>query len=131
LLYADDVLIFLKAEQVRLLKIVFNQFQGLSGLKLNFQKSEILVTSDYQSKTQALASLMECQASQFPISHLGLPLSDKKLPKEFYYGLIHQEEKRLAGWKAETLSIGGRLVLLNSVLSSKPLYFMSVFFLPK
>jgi Reverse transcriptase (RNA-dependent DNA polymerase) len=133
LLYADDVLIFLQAnsQQIMLLKCIFNQFQRISGLKLNLEKSELLVTTDRQGKTHRLAALMHCQASQFPITHLGLPLSDKRLPRESFYRLIHQEEKRLSGWKADTLSIGGRLVLLNSVLSSQPIYYMSVFFLPK
>jgi hypothetical protein len=103
----------------------------MSRLKLNLQKSELLVTTDRQGKTHRLAALIHCQASQFPITHLGLPLYDKRFSKESFYGLIHQEEKRLSRWKADTLSIGGRLVLLNSVLSSQPIYYMSVFFLPK
>jgi hypothetical protein len=36
-------------------------------------------------------------------------------------------EKRLSTWKAKFLSSGGRLVLLNSVLSSLPIFMMSFF----
>ena len=40
-------------------------------------------------------------------------------------------EKRLSSWKGKHLSTGGRLTLLNSVLSSLPMYTMSFFAIPK
>ena len=38
---------------------------------------------------------------------------------------------RLAGWKCSSLSIGSRLVLVNSILSALPIYLMSFYLLPK
>nr|GEY45812.1 RNA-directed DNA polymerase, eukaryota [Tanacetum cinerariifolium] len=38
---------------------------------------------------------------------------------------------RLSKWKAKTLSIGGRLTLLKSVIGASPLYTMSIFKVPK
>jgi hypothetical protein len=38
--------------------------------------------------------------------------------------------KRLDGWKGSVLSLGGRLVLINSCLSNLPVYAMSMFLLP-
>ncbi|GJU74101.1 hypothetical protein Tco_0374505 [Tanacetum coccineum] len=38
-----------------------------------------------------------------------------------------QLQSRLSNWKAKTLSIGGRLTLLKSVLGASPLYNMSIF----
>ena len=45
--------------------------------------------------------------------------------------LISKFEKRLSGWKAKTLSRGSRLTLVNSVLTSLPLYWMSFYLSPK
>lgn len=45
--------------------------------------------------------------------------------------LIEKIESRLEGWKGRFISRGGRLLLMNSVLSSIPIYFMSAFLLPK
>jgi mannosylglycoprotein endo-beta-mannosidase len=39
--------------------------------------------------------------------------------------------KRLEGWKGSALSMGGKLILINSCLSSIPTYCMSMFILPK
>ena len=40
-------------------------------------------------------------------------------------------EKKLSGWKHLYLSKGGRLTLLRSTLSSFPMYFLSLFTIPK
>jgi hypothetical protein len=40
-------------------------------------------------------------------------------------------EQKLSCWKAKYLSYGGKLVLLNSVLSSLPMFMMSFFEMPK
>ena len=44
--------------------------------------------------------------------------------------LVEKINKRLDGWKGASLSIGGRLTLLNACLSSIPLYCMSMSLLP-
>jgi hypothetical protein len=40
-------------------------------------------------------------------------------------------QKKLSSWKGKMLSSGGRLVLINSILSSLPMYMMSFFRIPK
>jgi hypothetical protein len=126
LLYANDALILLQptTQQIAMLKMVFHIFHKLSGLKVNLHKSKLLVTADQEGKTHYLAAIVHCKAPTLPITYLGLPLADRKLPKESYFNLIHQEEQRLSGWKDDLLSIGGRLILLNSLLTIKPLYYM-------
>ena len=46
----------------------------------------------------------------------------------------HVEErfqKRLNCWRSKMLSVGGRLVLINSVLSSLPMFMLSFFEIPR
>jgi hypothetical protein len=40
-------------------------------------------------------------------------------------------KKKLSSWKGKLLSAGGRLVLINSVLSSLPIFMMSFFENPR
>jgi len=56
---------------------------------------------------------------------------NKKLPKEIWRSVIEKVKKRLLSWKSNFLSQAGRLVLVNSVLSSIPSYIMSFYLLPK
>ena len=56
--------------------------------------------------------------------HRKLRNSDWKIIEERF-------ERKLNYWKAKYLSYGGRLVLINSVLSSLPMFMMSFFELPK
>jgi hypothetical protein len=44
--------------------------------------------------------------------------------------MIEKIRKKLSGWKSRHLSMGGRLVMLNFVLSSLPVYFLSFFKAP-
>jgi hypothetical protein len=51
----------------------------------------------------------------------------RRLRNSDWHGVIDRFEKRLSIWKAIFLSSCGRLVLLNSVLSSLPTFMMSFF----
>jgi hypothetical protein len=67
----------------------------------------------------------------FPFKYLGLPLSDRKLQRQHYRLLVDNIQDRLSGWQASKLLITGRMILINAVLSAKPIYFMLVFLLSK
>lgn len=78
-----------------------------------------------------IASAMDYKLTGFPFIYLRIPLADRRLPRRAYLDLLNKLNKRLAGWAACFLSIAGRLVLLNSILSSLPVYYMSVLNMPQ
>ena len=55
----------------------------------------------------------------------------KKLMNKDRKHVEERFQKRLNRWRSKMLSVGGRLVLLNSVLSSLPMFMLSFFELPK
>jgi hypothetical protein len=128
LLYADDSLFFVKpsTNQLQVLKLVLQVFDRVSGLHVNMEKLELLLTCSSQEDVVQCASFLECKVRKFAFTYLGIPLSEKKLPKDAYMFLIQKHNKRLSGCSAEQLSMTERLVLMKSVMSSISIYFMSV-----
>jgi hypothetical protein len=78
-----------------------------------------------------VAEVLSCEISSFPQTYLGLPLYPYKLRPGDFQPLVEKFDRYLAGWKARLLSTGGRLVLVNAVLSSLAVYHMSSILLPK
>lgn len=62
--------------------------------------------------------------------YLGFPLSRKRKPKETLQYIIDRVKSKLAIWKANSLSMAGRLTLAKSVIDSVPLYPMQVSQIP-
>lgn len=63
----------------------------------------------------------------FPGKYLGLPLHVRKLRKVQVQPLIDKIGARLPGWKGRFLNTAGRETLVKTVLSSQPIYHMTVF----
>ena len=78
-----------------------------------------------------LALLFGCKLSHLPLKYLGVPLHNKKLSGADWGFVIDKVHKKLQSWKGNFLSIGGRVTLINSVLSAVPLYALSLYRLPK
>ncbi|XP_071713547.1 uncharacterized protein [Rutidosis leptorrhynchoides] len=85
------------------------------------------VSSD---EIEALANRMRCQAGKFPFTYLGLPIGSKMKKISDWNPVIEKFKKRLSEWKMRTMSFGGRLVLLKSVLNSLPLYYFALYRAP-
>ncbi|KAK1300975.1 hypothetical protein QJS10_CPB13g01246 [Acorus calamus] len=79
------------------------------------------------SRLEFLAGLFHCEVQKFPSRILGLPLHLGRLTKADWVPLIERFEKRLEGWSGIFLSLGGRLVLLQAILSNLPIFFLSLF----
>ena len=59
-----------------------------------------------------------CPVASFPQTYLGLPLSTHKFRASDLAPVIAKCDKYLAGWRGSCTPIGGRLILVNSVLSA-------------
>lgn len=131
--YADDTVLFMdhdleKAHNMKLLLFVFEQ---LSGLKINFHKSELYCFGEAKDFENEYMELFGCSTGQFPFRYLGIPIHYRRLRNADWKEVVERFEKRLSSWKGKLLSTGGRLTLINSVLSSLPLYMMSFFAIPR
>jgi len=127
--FPDDTIIFLdhdidKAKNIKLLLCVFEQ---LSSLKINFHKSEIFFFGQAKQHELMYSSLFGCKLGSYPFRYVGILMHFRKLSNNDWKIIEDRIEKRLSGWKGNLLSIGGRLVLINSILSSLPMFMLSFF----
>lgn len=133
--FADDTLLMVdaKIEEVENLKVILMCFEAVTGLKVNLAKSSLMVISkeavDMDLGSQA-ASVLGCSIGTLPFSYLGLPLGAKARQQQIWDPVLEKIQKRLALWKKKYMSKGGRLILINTTLSSIPIYFLSLFAIP-
>nr|GEW64351.1 RNA-directed DNA polymerase, eukaryota [Tanacetum cinerariifolium] len=106
LFYADDAVFIGQWDKsnISTLVNVLNCFFLASGLKINLHKSKLM--------------------------GIGVKVGGIPSRSNFWEDVIDKISPRLSKWKLKTLSIGGRLTLIKSVLSSMPLYQMSMYKVP-
>jgi hypothetical protein len=63
--------------------------------------------------------------------YLGIPMAPHKIANSDWRMIEDRFQNKLSSWKGKVLSAGGRLVLINLVLLSLPMYMLSFFRIPK
>ena len=126
------MLIFCEAnkEQLKYLSWILMWFEALSGLKINLNKSEIIPIGPMDN-AEELAIELGCKTGSFPTSYLGLPLGAKHKAVGVWDSIEERIRKRLASWKIQYISKGGRATLIRSTWSSLPIYYLSLFQMPQ
>ncbi|OAY73430.1 LINE-1 reverse transcriptase [Ananas comosus] len=130
--FADDTFFFCEAKKrfMRNLIFLWKLFEWASGMRINKDKSEIFYLGSAEGKASRLAHILGCKLGTLPTKYLGLPLTTRPPSKEDWRGIISKIQSRIDGWQAKLLSRGGRLVLVNAVLTNLPIHFLTVFHTP-
>jgi len=131
--FADDTLIFCEPEieGLKNIKGVLELFREFSGLAVNFAKSGLIVFGKEEQWAQNAAETLQCNLVELPITYLGIPLGANMRRLSSWQAVLDKIRSKLSLWKANCLSRAGRLVLVKAVLNSLPLYYLSIFRLPK
>ena len=131
--YADDTLIFLDVdiEGAKNMKLLLCAFEHLSGLKINFHKSQLFCYGAAKERELEYSEIFGCNKGHYPFKYLSIPMHHRKLSNEDWNDIIERLKKRLNGWKGKMLSVGGRLVLINSILTSITMFMLSFFKIPR
>jgi hypothetical protein len=131
--YVNDMILFMEHDlkKAKNMKLILLALEQLSGLNINFHQNELYCFGEAQDQAQLYAELFGCNQGEFPIRYLGIPIHFQRLTNAEWKIVEERLQLRLSSWKAKLLSIGGRLVLINSVLSNMVLYMLSFFLLPK
>ena len=80
---------------------------------------------------EELASELGCKVGSLPSTYLGMLLGAPFKSVAIWDGVKERFYKRLAMWKHQYISKGGRITLIRSTLSNLPIYFMSILQMPR
>ncbi|XP_026419847.1 uncharacterized protein LOC113315813 [Papaver somniferum] len=134
LLFADDCILFCKANdaQVQKLLSVIHQFSICLGQLINFNKSTVFFSSNLSPKA--------CQNISGDLQVRSLNISDEKyLGIPFFVGrrkripfsiLCDKMDHRFANWNGSNMSEEARSVMIKNVSNAIPMHHMTSFKLP-
>ena len=103
----------------------WRDFEAPFDLRINLEKSLILLEGEIRDY-EGLALELGCKDANLLSSYLGLPLGASHKFLAVWDGIEEKYRKRLALWKWQYISKGGRLTLIKSVLSNTPMYYLSL-----
>ncbi|XP_019229533.1 PREDICTED: uncharacterized protein LOC109210559 [Nicotiana attenuata] len=128
LAYADDTIIFCSSDatSLRLVMEILYLYEAASGQLINKSKSAVymhhLTEIEVVRKVERITGIGQ---QEFPFTYLGCPIFYARRKLEYYQPMITKILDKLQTWKGRLLSIGGRAILISSVLQSMPVHLLS------
>jgi hypothetical protein len=117
-------------ENLWTLKALLQGFELVSGLKINFHKSSLIGVNVPLDFMEAACRFLNCREGSLPFNYLGLPVGANAKKVSTWEPMLEKLRKRLNAWGSKYVSLGGRIVLLNSVLNAIPIFFLSFMKIP-
>ncbi|XP_019163602.1 PREDICTED: uncharacterized protein LOC109159944 [Ipomoea nil] len=127
LFFADDLVFFGEATMQQASEILrcLELFCSCSGQKINNTKSSLFFSKNVDpSISQQISQALGISTVPDMGIHLGLPTIHGRFNKDLFKGILEKIQNRLAGWKSKTLSLAGRHIMIQSVLTAIPYYSM-------
>jgi hypothetical protein len=130
--YAEDTLFIGEAcvENLWCVKAILWWFELMSGLKVNFTKSRLFGVNVENDFITIAAKFLNCKLGTIPFVYLGLPVGANPRKEATWKPVIDILQKRLYSWQNRYVSLGGRVILINFVLASIPIYYLSFMKMP-
>lgn len=105
------------------LKDILAVFASSTGLGVNYEKSFIVPVNVSDGRMSELAQALGCHVGSMPFTYLGLPLGLTKPVVYEFMPVLTRVERHLMGI-SRMLTYAGRLVLVNSIYTALPTFFM-------
>jgi hypothetical protein len=74
----------------------------------------------------AVLTNLPLSRANFPLKYLGLPLTPRRLKRIDFQPLVDKAASKLSAWNGRNLTQAGHVTLVKSVLSSQPIYLLTV-----
>jgi hypothetical protein len=130
--YVDDTMIMMEGSELDIasLKFLLLCFEAMSGLKINFDKSKVVVMG-YSPEQQKIADNLNFRLSSFLVNYLGMPIRDTRILIKDLDHLVGRVKSKAEPWRGKFTSKEIKTIIINSCLSSLPMYTMGLYLLPE
>lgn len=102
-----------------------------SSLKINYEKCEFVGIMVTPNLLNYMADAFGYKVGKLLAKYLSLPLCTRILKQHLWEPVVERIERKLSSWKGRYLSLERRSILIKSVLSSIPMYFLFCIRCPK
>jgi hypothetical protein len=133
LLFADDTLLFFKAQQdqAQRVKEVLESYAKSTGQLINPSKCSIMFGASCAEETRAeIKSILEVVQESFEVKYLGLPTPEGRMDKGKFESLQAKLAKSLVEWDDNHKSQAAKEILIKAVAQALTTYVMGIFKLP-
>ncbi|CAA6657847.1 unnamed protein product [Spirodela intermedia] len=118
-LFADDAILFLNGceTSIRGLMSIISRYERATGQLVNASKSSFIVGPSTPIGTiRRIQGLTGFSRGHLPFDYLGCPIFLGRRRIHYFDALVGKLRKKLAGWKLQLLSPGGRIQLIPQLL---------------
>lgn len=122
----------INGESCKNVKAIIEDYANLSGLNINNQKSELFLSLSCRSqKERWYMGIIGVNSVANPSKYLGVELGHLNARKRFFTPVIERIKNKIKGWKGKLLSQGGKITLINFILTRTQNYLLSCFKAPE
>ena len=113
ILFADDTIILCEAkkEHLTFLSWILAWFEAAFDLRINLAKSVLILVGEVE-EIEEMAVELGCRVGSLPTVYLEMPLGAHHKAPSMWCGVEERMRRRLALWKRQYISKGGRIALI-------------------
>jgi len=117
-LYADDIFVFCRANKRSLSSLMkfLHSYHLASGQWINTSKSHFFTADTSPSFLSKIKDVLGCNRGNIPFNYLRVPIFVGSRKARFLQPLVDKVRSKLASWKGKSLSMTGRIELVNSMI---------------
>nr|GEX22727.1 hypothetical protein [Tanacetum cinerariifolium] len=132
LCFADDLFLFAHGDVnfASIIKEALDEFKDASGLNPSMPKSKAYFFNVINHTKLVILHVLPFEEDRLSVKYLGVPLVSSRLIFRDCKEPIDKVQNCVNDWKNKSLSVAGRLQLIQSVLGSLNVFWASVFVLP-
>jgi hypothetical protein len=98
------IMIHLEDLEIANLKFLLNCFESMSGLRINFHKSKVMVLRTTNLEQQRIMNMLNYKQWTFPFTCLGLPIGERAITVVDWGPMITKVAKRADPWMGKFIS---------------------------